>query len=354
MHDALHTTWFDGRSPVGHAVTLVQANGQLTLQGDGIHRTYELSQVRWPEKARYGPRLCDLPDGSSVQHTDNAQWDAWLERQGYRPSWVVASTLSWRRVLASVMGILVITVIAWRWGIPAASEWVAPQIPIRLQQRIGEQALEQIKDLWLMPSQIPSDEQERLRKRFVQMVKTVQTPEEQLKPHLQVPLRLHFFKAPMLRANAFALPGGDVVMTDDMVELLRDEPDALMGVLAHERGHVMHHHGMQMVIKTSLLSALVGAVVGDAGSFLTAIPMVLATQSYSRDAEREADEAAALFLHRNGIHPRVMAVFFERVRQQVQDKSKSSTGKTQDNLPIGLASHPPDAQRIAFFSQWQP
>ena len=139
-----------------------------------------------------------------------------------------------------------------------------------------------------------------------------------------------------------------------MVELLRDQPDALMGVLAHELGHVEHHHGMQMVVKTSMLSALVGAVIGDAGSFLTAIPMVLATQGYSRDAEHEADQAAALFLHRNGIHPRAMAVVFERMSAQDKDKTKGSGTSVQDILPIGLASHPSDAQRIAFFTNWQP
>lgn len=354
MQDALPTTWFDGRSPQGLAVSVTLAQGQLLVQGDGLERTYALPSVRWPEKSRHGPRLCDLPDGSSLQHSDYAQWDEWFERQGFRPSWVVATTLSWRAVMASVLGIAVIAAAAWRWGIPAASEWVAPQIPLPLQQRIGSQALEQIQGLWLKPTAIGSDEQARLRDRFGQMTQAAQTPEQRL--HLQppVPWRLHFYKAPALGANAFALPGGDVVLTDGMVELLRDQPDALMGVLAHELGHVEHHHGMQMVVKTSLLSALVGAVIGDAGSFLTAIPMLLATQGYSRDAEREADEAAALFLHRNHIHPRVMALVFERMRTQAKAKAQDTGTSVQDVLPIGLASHPSDAQRIAFFTNWQP
>ena len=355
MQDALPTTWFDGRSPQGLAVSVTLAQGQLLVQGDGLERTYALPSVRWPEKSRHGPRLCDLPDGSSLQHANAAQWDEWFERQGFRPSWVVATTLSWRGVMASVLGIVVIALAAWRWGIPAASEWVAPQIPLPLQQRIGSQALEQIRGLWLKPTAIPSGEQATLRYQFEQMATAAQTPAQRLQSDRQLPWwRLHFYKAPALGANAFALPGGDVVLTDGMVELLRDQPDALMGVLAHELGHVEHHHGMQMVVKTSMLSALVGAVIGDAGSFLTAIPMVLATQGYSRDAEHEADQAAALFLHRNGIHPRAMAVVFERMSAQDKDKTKGSGTSVQDILPIGLASHPSDAQRIAFFTNWQP
>ena len=49
-----------------------------------------------------------------------------------------------------------------------------------------------------------------------------------------------------------------------------------------------------------------------------------------------------------------MAVLFERLRQQAQDKSKESSTSAQDILPIALASHPSDAQRIAFFTDWQP
>ena len=355
MQDSLQTTWFDGRSPVGLAVSVALVDGQLHLQGEGVDRTYAVASVRWPEKSRHGRRLCDLPDGSSLQHADNAQWDAWFEQQGFRPSWVVATTLSWRGVAASVLGIAVITIAAWRWGIPAASEWVAPQIPRSVHQRIGSQALDQFRGLWLQPTNIPSAEQARLRDRFEKMVQAAQTPMQRLQPDRQSPWwRLHFYKAPVLGANAFALPGGDMVLTDGMVELLRDQPDALMGVLAHELGHVEHQHGMQMLVKTSLMSALVGAIIGDAGGFVTAIPMVLATQGYSRDAEREADQAAAQLLHRNGLHPRVMAVLFERLRQQAQDKSKESSTSLQDILPIALASHPSDAQRIAFFTDWQP
>lgn len=354
MQDALLTTWFDGRSPKGQAVSVVLVDGQLRVQGEGVDQSYLLRRVRWPEKSRHGPRLCDLPDGSSLQHTDSVEWDDWFERQGFRPSWIEACTLRWRTVMVAVLGIVVIAVAAWRWGIPAASVWVAPRIPVPLQQRIGSQALDQIRDMWLKPSSIPLGEQSRLRDRFEEMVQVAYAHEASPNSQRPVPWRLHFYQAPLLQANAFALPGGDMVLTDGMVEMLRDQPDALMGVLAHELGHVKHHHGMQMVIRTSLMSALVGAVIGDVGSFLTAIPMVLATQGYARDAEREADQAAALFLHRNGIHPRAMVVLFERMRSAVAKKADDPSTSQQDILPIGLASHPSDAQRIAFFKNWQP
>ncbi|OYU72188.1 MAG: hypothetical protein CFE45_40815, partial [Burkholderiales bacterium PBB5] len=47
-------------------------------------------------------------------------------------------------------------------------------------------------------------------------------------------------------ANALALPGGTLIVTDAMVRLLADRPDVLVGVFGHELGHLQHRHGMRL------------------------------------------------------------------------------------------------------------
>jgi hypothetical protein len=49
-----------------------------------------------------------------------------------------------------------------------------------------------------------------------------------------------------------------------------------------------------------------------------------------------------------------MVVLFERLRQKAKEETKDASVSAQDILPIALASHPSDAQRIAFFTDWQP
>ena len=66
-------------------------------------------------------------------------------------------------------------------------------------------------------------------------------------------------------ANAFALPGGTVVMTDAIVQAAADKgisDDALVGVLAHEIGHVVHRHGMRMVVEQGVLNMGLGLAFG--------------------------------------------------------------------------------------------
>lgn len=354
--DPIRTHWFDGRSPRGRSVTLQVLGGELLLRThDGLveHR-YALDHVRWPERRSHGQRQAELPDGGLIQHADAAEWDAWFHTSGLRQGVVVGWMQSWRATFAAMGGTVVFLAAAWVWGVPWLSTTLAQWVPQSLENQIGEQSLAQLDRLFLEPSELPAAQQEALRQRFARVVETAH-------PEGDAPAwRLSFHRSDVLGANAFALPGGGIVMTDDLVELLADQPDAIVGVLAHELGHVQHRHGLDLMVRASLVSALVGVVLGDASGFLATVPATLATQSYSRDAERVADAHAAQMLHASGIHPGVMATFFERMRAEEggdpppgDPAEPGDGGNSGVSLPIAIASHPDHAERIRFFREWQ-
>ena len=293
----------------------------------------------------------ELPDGSLIQHADAGEWDAWRQASGQREGAVVGWMQSWRATLAAMAGTVVFLAAAWVWGVPWLSVTLAGLVPQSLENQIGEQSLAQLDRLFLEPSQLPAAQQEALRQRFARVV-------EQAHPEGDAPAwQLAFHQSGVLGANAFALPGGSIVMTDDLVALLDDQPDALVGVLAHELGHVQHRHGLDLMVRASLVSALVGVVLGDASGFLATVPATLATQSYSRDAEREADAHAAQMLHASGIDPAVMAIFFERMlAEEGAVQPAGDPGESEGSgvsLPIAIASHPDHGERIRFFREWQ-
>ena len=125
-------------------------------------------------------------------------------------------------------------------------------------------------------------------------------------------------------------------------------------MLAHELGHVHHRHGLDLMVRASLISAMVGVVLGDASGFLATVPATLATQAYSRDAERAADAFAAQLLDRSGVSPSVMVAFFERIRQQEQaDQDDGGDEAGGAALPIAISSHPDHEERIRFFRDWR-
>ncbi len=93
--------------------------------------------------------------------------------------------------------------------------------------------------------------------------------------------------------NAFALPGGQVFITEALFSRLESE-DQLAGVLGHEIGHVLARHGAERIAKQELTQGLTGAAVIAAGDYSTAqaAQMIasLVNMKYGRDQELESDE----------------------------------------------------------------
>lgn len=356
---SLATRWFDGHSPRARPATVHLEGGDLVVlcEDDPVPRRYLLTQVRWPERRSHGQRQTELPDGSLLQHADSAEWDHWWASQGLQESRVVGWMQSWRATLAAAAGTVVFLAAAWAWGVPMLSNTLAHMVPQSMERTIGRQGMEQLERLFLVPSTLPQAEQEAVRARFAGMLQRAY-PDGGL-PQWQ--LSFHASKA--LGANAFALPGGIIVMTDELVVMLRDQPDAISGVLAHELGHVVHRHGLDLLVRASLVSAMAGVVLGDASGFLATVPVSLVTQAYSREAEREADEYAALTLDRAGIQPAVMVAFFDRISRQGSSR-EGDAGKDgqageppgssrSSGLPIAISSHPDVEERVQFFRDWR-
>src|SRR5690606_2182906 len=135
-----------------------------------------------------------------------------------------------------------------------------------------------IVDLQLRPSRLPAERRAALQDRFAELVAGL--PRE-------ADYRLDFRYAAAIGPNAFALPGGQILMTDQLVELAeRDEE--LLAVLAHEAGHHEHRHGLRGALEDSAVLVVIGFMFGDvsgAGSLSVSVPTLLLQTGFSRDHE---------------------------------------------------------------------
>ena len=336
--------YFDGRSARGHAVRLVVQEGYLLalpLNTDTDTapppRRWPLARLQWPERTRHGQRTLHLADGGSLQVADSAAFDAWRAVHGPREAWVVRAQQQWRSTLVALLLLVVVGVAGYRWGVPAAARGLVALLPVAADQAVGAQALESVQGRWLKPTQLPVARQDTLRAAFAAMVANAWPAGASAAPVYT--LRFHA-ATPQLGPNAFALPGGDIVITDELVALLAGHDDTLLGVMAHELGHVQHRHGMQTLAQFALLSTATSLALGDFSSVLAVLPAWLAQMGYSRDAEREADAMAVRLLQASGRSPAVMVVLFERLAE----RPGADAGP-----PLALASHPADDERKRFF-----
>jgi predicted Zn-dependent protease len=366
----LAATYFDGSSPRARPVTLTLAPGQLELRGPDVERDIALAGLAWPERQRHGPRVLHLPDGSSIECRDGPGWEALAMAAGRRDSAVVQLQQSWRATLLALLLVAVTLAGAWVWGIPLAGRGVTALLPQRIDTQLGRGALESLDQRWLKPSHVPAARQAELRALMQQALQRAAAlhPHELGEAHLRVDLHLDLqFRDAGPTANAFALPGGTVVVTDALLALADGRDDMLIGVLGHEAGHVAHRHALRLLVQASLVSAASSALLGDFSTWLAAAPALLGQFAYTRDLEREADQVSLDVLRANGYDGRPMVDFFERLqadpdrtaRPGAPDRPASAgdepgerrTAQDDSALATLLSTHPVHAERIAFFRQ---
>jgi Zn-dependent protease with chaperone function len=335
----LQVRYFDGLSAQFKPATLSLQGSVLLVHhtADGqLLDSQELRTIVWPERTSYGARMVNLAQGAHVLAPDAHAYDAWARAHVPRAqSLVVRVQQSWRGVMAALVVLLSLVSVVYIWGLPLAARAIASLVPLSVDEALGRNALAQIDASWMRPSQLNAGTQQRLRERF-------DTAMRKAYPQGLPTYRLEFRQS-TIGPNAFALPGGTMVMTDELVYLVKDD-DVVMGVMGHEIGHVTLRHGMRQLVQLTVVQGVLSIAFGDYGTLITTAPLILGSMAYSRDAEREADDHAIRFMQANAISPLVMVKFFETMRAEQKTKGQSS--------PMGISiisSHPADEERIAKF-----
>lgn len=156
--------------------------------------------------------------------------------------------------------------------------------------------------------------------------------------------------------NAFALPGGKVGIHSGIFQITKDDA-GLAAVIGHEVAHVVARHSGERMSQ----NAVAGAVVAGAGYALNrdgrngALPTaalgagaLVATRSFSRNQELEADRMGALFMARAGYDPRESVELWRRFGAWRSANSQGGSG------PQFLSTHPLDDRRISELQQYMP
>jgi len=134
--------------------------------------------------------------------------------------------------------------------------------------------------------------------------------------------------------NAFALPGGQIFITNALLRDLKTEGQ-LAGVLGHEIGHVIERHSNQQMAKQGLLQGLAaagGVVGGDQQSMRMAqMAANLAQMKYGRDDENQADEWGVRLTTLAGYDPRAMIGVMKVLEDASQGKAPPEIFSTHPN-----------------------
>lgn len=148
--------------------------------------------------------------------------------------------------------------------------------------------------------------------------------------------------------NAFALPGGYVYLTRQLLALMNNEAE-LAFVMGHEVGHVAAQHSQKRQSRSTLTglgAAILGAVTGSnlVGQLASAGAQV-ATLGYSREQERQADSLGLRYLTQAGYEPMASATTLAALGAQTALEARLA-GQSAQNVPGWLSTHPANAERV--------
>lgn len=330
--------YFDGRSSQPRPVTARFApDGWLHLEGEGLQLSFHRAQVRIGARLGRTPRFIHLPGEAHCETPDNDAVDRGLASwgRGGGGRWLHRVEKSWRLVIISCVLLLAFGFVVVRYGLPYAAEKAAHALPASVTNQLGRDTLATLDELWFEPSKLPLERQQDLRRQFAELLAAVGD---------SYPYRLEFRDSGRMGPNAFALPSGELVMTDALVKLAEDDRE-IIAVLAHECGHVRHRHVLRAVLQNSAVVVIFTLVTGDLSSataFGAALPTFLLQSKFSRVFENEADDHAVMYLRKAGYEPKYLADMLERLTKAHRHREGDDHGS---EILDYLSSHPPTPER---------
>lgn len=309
----------------------------LQLQsGSCQHESLPLADLKISSRLGSTPREISLPNGGLFVTQDNDGVDQLLRQGGGLGFAALVHRLESQLLhfAPALLLSLLLVVAGVVYGIPAAAKWMAFNVP-EIAAASLDQGLGMMDQALFEPSELPQARQDEIREFLAPYLASHQS----LNPRLQ-------FRSGM-GANAFALPGGDIVLTDDFVSLA-EHNEEILAVFFHELGHLKHRHALRRVIQGSILTLAVVFITGDLDTIdlVTGLPTLLVDLSYSRDFEVEADTYALEQMQQAQIPLQHFAAIMARLQSQDTDKAQCDS---QDNLCLSdfLSTHPPTPARVA-------
>lgn len=325
-------TYFDGRLATAHAVELAIDRDRVRVSGASVARDEPFADIAISDRIGDAPRLVRFRDGAHCEVSDAATFDGLLAARGIHGSRVAQWEANTRIVGGAVAGLFLAATLAYFILLPAAASVVAMRMPSEVMRGLSDQTLRWLDRTLLEQSFLTRER----RMEIWQALNRLQPPLDH-----GYTLSLQFRRSAALGANAFALPSGLIVVTDDLVRLSADDRE-IIAVLAHEVGHVARRHGVRRLAQGMTLTVLLSWYVGDVSTLAAAAPTVLLTTKYSRDFEREADDYAAQLLAANGISSAYLASILERL--EAAHTRRTGEGRMQFGY---ISTHPATAERLA-------
>lgn len=329
--------------PDGSSFPAILFVSSVTITIRYTDRQGQQHDVNWLEKELAG--FEEKPGGTEIRHlnkegltetliiTDPALVQDIKKRMGHnrlvgRPHQRVMGKAGPKILMA--LGILVaILLMAYSWLVPWLGEKVAMNFSKEYEISMGDRMYEALSGTFKI-----DERKTGVVNRFY----------KQLQYDVDYPIAITVVESGVV--NAFAIPGGHIVVYDALLEKMKT-PEELAALLGHEASHVALRHSLRNMFRSLARKMFLALIFGnDAGILNVMVNNAdeLKGLEYSRSLETEADDSGLKLMAKSGIDPEGMVRLMELLK-------KESGG----NEPSGLLNtHPMLEDRVKNIRKQQP
>lgn len=249
-------------------------------------------------------------------------YDAWAHDSVVRKAEGMLFNKNGILILSLCVGFLAICIFGYFWLLPWVGERSAILVPVAVEIELGEQ----LNTIYAQESGA-NDSASYFANEFVKGMRLT----------TEYPLQVQVVQSDDI--NAFALPGGHIVVYTGILEKM-DSYEEFAALLGHEITHVTNRHSLRSILRTTASSILIATLFGDISGISAAVLQQadeFKQLDYSRDLETEADNNGLELMVRNKVNPEGMVKLLEVLKAEAIEMPA---------MMKYLSSHPETQARI--------
>ena len=318
----------------------------IELENATVHRG-DLSHLHISERLGNVERKITLEDDSIFTTLNNDAIDSLFKHRQKTNTLVHYLETHMQWIIVALVVAVLTGFSFFKWGVPWASTQIAHALPYETNNLIAKGSMTFLDKYMFEESTLSEETQERIRRHFKEKLARISIKDDDA-----IKYTLHFRSWTMDDTeipNALALPSGDMILTDKFIQIAANQ-DEIDSVILHEMGHVVHRHGLEMLIEGTFITVAVMMMTGDGsgmGDMGVGLGSALVSSAYSRGHESEADLYAFEKMLKVGINPKSFSNIMQRMTTYMtQDYSKEKK-QTEDKKVLDyFSSHPSTQKRI--------
>jgi Zn-dependent protease with chaperone function len=327
----------DGGTAQRAATCFIGADGLTLVFDDETRLSFAYTGMSIVSEPAHGVRGILIPDQNTrhrIAFDDRALSSALKVQPGFGFARRQRSYAAFGKLAGWIAGAAASLTVVVFLLIPVFADWIARTVPAAFERDFGARIASTIATQ-LAEKNEPDICVGTAGRRALEGVIT------EFADRAGVPHPIRLWIVPANVENAFALPGGQVVIFSGLIDFA-DTADELAGVLAHEIAHVEHRDPVRSMTRSVAIGAVAGFVFGDPIFFSTlgGLASLALGITYSREVEEAADRRAHAIMTAAGIDPRALGRFFIKL-----DAKEAKIG---GGLLAHLSTHPESAAR----AQW--